>query len=374
MYSIIIASSDNTIYVNLFDEDNHLLECYPFAPNLDSDVGNIYVGIIKNKIKGVGGYFVDYGHKKNGFLSIKDGGNKLSIGQFLMVQIRKDSYEEKGAKLSTHIQIAGDYMVLIDDTSDMLFSSKLPEDSRTKSIKAMLKKIKREELGIIVRTLAYNTNNQLLKDELIALTQEYEKITKDFPFRPPYSKLYSRGKTWMDKVHEMNKRYDSKIILDADLEEEWSSLHNSITVNYVKNLFYQVDLEAKIKKGIQRKQWLSSGGSIIIDKTEAMTVIDVNSGKNARKSTERRNTLRINKEAAKASLKYIRLANISGIIIIDFIDMAEDDDREELIKYTQSLALQDFIKVTIHDITVLGLMEITRKRTEISLLDKLSKL
>lgn len=374
MNRIVVASQENSIYVCLFDDCDRLIECHPFSSKLESAVGNIYVGIVKNKIKGVGGYFVDYGHEKNGFLSIKDGGNHLSPGEFVMVQVRKDPYMDKGAKLSTHLQIPGHYMVLIDDTSDMLFSSKLPEDGRSKSIKAMLKKMKSEDFGIIVRTLAYNTDNQALKDELQSLMTIYNNMKHAFPYRSPYSKLYSAEKTWIDKVQDLYTRYESKVSMDESLKSQRDSLHNDITVNYIANIFQVMDVEEKINKGTQRKQWLSSGGSIIIDKTEAMTVIDVNSGKNARKSSERRNTLRINKEAAAASLQYIRLANVSGIIIIDFIDMVEDEDKEDLIEYTKALALEDPLKVTVHGLTLLGLMEITRKRTDINLMDKLAKL
>ncbi len=374
MNKIIVAGQENSIYVCLFDDSDRLIECHPFSSELESAVGNIYVGIVKNKIKGVGGYFVDYGHEKNGFLSIKDGGNHLSPGEFVMVQVRKDPYMDKGAKLSTHLQIPGDYMVLIDDTRDMLFSSKLPEDGRSKSIKAMLKKMKSEDLGLIVRTLAYNTDNQALKDELESLMTIYHNIKDTFPYRSPYSKLFSAEKTWTDKVQDLYIRYESRVSMDESLKSQWIGLHNDIIVDYAVNIFQVMDIDEKIRKGTHRKQWLSSGGSIIIDKTEAMTVIDVNSGKNTRKSSERRNTLRINKEAAEASLKYIRLANVSGIIIIDFIDMPENDDKEDLIDYTKALALEDPLKVTIHGMTLLGLMEITRKRTDISLMDKLAKL
>lgn len=372
MFTIAVAEYEQNIFCCLLDDNGRLLECHPFSETLKSEVGNIYVGVVKNKLKGVGGYFVDYGPEKNGFLPINEVKGHLSSGQHVIVQVKKDAYDAKGAKLTTRFQLTGDAFILLTDTQDMIFSSKLPQDQRTKSIRSMIKKEKPENIGCLVRTGAYHQANSDLISEWRRLLETYMAVEERSGYRSAYSLVYDASSSWQKKVQEMNLKNEAEIVIDKCLIESLDvSLHNNITVNN-QSVFLQFDLREKIRKGILRKQWLPSGGSIIIDKTEAMTVIDVNSGKNDRKTNERKNTLRINLEAATAISRYIRLANASGIIIVDFIDMKHQDDYDQLINKMENEVINDPVKVTVHGITSLGLMEITRKRMEINLSDKLA--
>ncbi|MBN2221742.1 MAG: ribonuclease E/G, partial [Vallitaleaceae bacterium] len=154
MNRIIVAKEKDTIYVCLFDPFQRMMECHPDRKSEESEVGKIYVGIVSNIIKGIGAYFIDYGKEKDGYLSFEDVSQPLSPGQFVTVQVSKDAYATKGAKLTTKISLAGEHLVFITDSDRIMFSKKLPEDEHTKELKRFLIQ-KANGYGLIVRTNAY---------------------------------------------------------------------------------------------------------------------------------------------------------------------------------------------------------------------------
>ena len=199
-------------------------------------------------------------------------------------------------------------------------------------------------------------------------------------YRPNHALIHSANKGWIKYIQNTNKSNLDNIFVESE-EDKLSmddylieiSLHNDITVNLKEDLFVSFDLENQLNKASRNKVWLPSGASIIIDRTEAMYVIDVNSDKNISKRNNQRNLLKINKEAAKEIAKQIRLRNLSGMILIDFIDLEYKDDETELLGYMERRLQEDPIRTIVHDITKLGIMELTRKRMESSLEDKLNK-
>lgn len=378
---LIVANNNNCKFICLLDEFDHMVECHPFSDATKSSVGNIYIGVVKKKVKGIGGYFVDYGEEKNGFLPITPSTNTFSPGQSIVVQIKKDAYGTKGAKLSTTLSISGNYFVLVNDTTEIHFSSKLPEDARTKGIKSIVAKYKNKEYGFIVRTNCYNAINSEFEQELNSLIETYNHIQDIKGYRPNYNMLYNNNNGWIKYVQDMNKA--NLLEIHVDCEEDKSiitsyltkiGLHNEITVNLIDKLFSIFDVSDKLNKSHLKNIWLASGGSIVIDKTEAMIIIDVNSGKNIKKINTHRNRLKINKEAAKEAMKQVRLRNLSGIILIDFIDMDIEDDNKTLLSYIKSISQTDPIRVVVHGLTRLGIMEITRKRLEPSLREQLKNI
>lgn len=378
MNSIVIANTEQFTYVTLIDELGKLIECHPYSGQQASVVGNIYVGVVKNKIKGIGGYFVDFGQEKNGFLPIGKSNNQLSPGQSVIIQVDKDAYGTKGAKLSTKLSFNGEYAVLVTDSCDIHFSAKLPEDARTKGLKSIFSNYKSEEFGFIVRTNAYEGSNEAITEEIESLIEDYKHMEAVKDFRPNHSLLHSANKGWIKYVQNMNKTGVEKILVDSkDDETEIKeylteiSLHNDITVELKADLFNLYDLDNKINKATRRKVWLPSGASLVIDRTEAMYVIDVNSDKNISKRNNQRNLLKINKEAAKEIAIQIRLRNLSGIILVDFIDLEYKEDEKELLSYMERRLAGDSIRTILHGLTTLGIMELTRKRLEPSLEDKL---
>jgi ribonuclease G len=378
MNSLIIVQQETFTYVCLFDELNKLIECHPYSESQSSIVGNIYIGVVKNKIKGIGGYFVEFGQDKNGFLPISKNNNQLSPGQSVIIQVDKDAYSTKGAKLTSSISFSGEYVVLVTDSTDIHFSSKLPEDARTKGLKSMIHKFKSDEYGFIVRTNAYDGVNSQITDEIEDLISKYNKLQDIKDYRPNYSCLLNANVGWLKYVQNMNKSNLSQIVVNSDANEEKissylkeASLHNNITVNKDVDIYNKLDIGNMLSKALRRKTWLPSGASIVIDRTEAMFVIDVNSDKNISKRNNQRNLIKINIEAAKEIAKQIRLRNLSGIILIDFIDLNFEEDRIKLIEALNNSLKDDPIRVINHGLTSLGIVELTRKRLEPCLEDKL---
>lgn len=378
MNSIIVAHTDEYTYVNLIDDFGKMIECHPYSVKSASIVGNIYIGVVKKKIKGIGGYFVDFGEEKNGFLPISKSNNQLSPGQSIIVQIDKDAYATKGAKLTTKLSFNGEYAVLVTDSCDIHFSSKLPEDARTKGLKSIFIDYKSDNYGFIVRTNAYDGSNDAIKDEVSELIESFNHMEAIKEYRPNYTLLHSANKGWIKYVQNMNKNDLESIVVENDEDEVLINdylneigLQNNITVTKKTEVYISYDLEDKIKKALRRKVWLPSGASIVIDRTEAMYVVDVNSDKNISKRNNQRNLLKINKEAAKETARQIRLRNLSGIILIDFIDLAYPEDEQILLDYMSNRLQDDSIRSVVHGMTKLGIMELTRKRLEPSLEDKL---
>lgn len=375
-----IVEKEDAVLVMLIDDWNHMIECHPYSKIEQSYVGNIYTGIVKNKIKGINGFFIDYGQEKDGFLPITSGNKQLSIGQTVLIQIEKDPYEQKGAKLTTDISFSGEFCVLVSDSNAIHFSSKLPEDMRTKELKVLFESYKNNTFGFIVRTNAYEADDALIKAEIDVLIEQYNRLLQTYPYRNAKTCLHNNNRGWLKLVQNMNKSMLSSFVVSTQVPYDEINeylaeigLHNIITVTHDANLFIREDVPNRIKKACTRKVWLNSGASIIIDRTEAMYVIDVNSNKNTSKQNHEKNILKINLEAAKEIIYQIRLRNLSGIILADFIDMSSSEDQKRLLDFLTQQATFDPIKTVIHGITSLGIVEITRKRLEKPLIEKLGE-
>ena len=385
MNELIISRREDIVYVALLDEFQKPVELKPYSLNQKGQVGAIYLGIVKKKIKGIRAYFVDFGDEKDGYLPFSEVDKPLNMGQTIMIQITKDRYHTKGAKLTTFLSFSGEYVVLVSDSEKIHFSSKLPEDEWTKQMKKNLTKLQKNSSinnwGIIVRTNAYMHDSQDILEETEGLLTNYERILKIEAFRPAKTCIYEPQSQWLKYVQNLNKSKLKRILVDykefiPHLQRylESVNLSDEIELEFVENsLYIRYDFAKIIHKALIKKVWLSSGASIIIDRTEAMYVIDVNSEKNTSKTNSYRNIFKINCEAAKEISRQIRLRNLSGIIIIDFIDMQEEQYKKKLIQYFQEHLKEDHIRTHIHGLTKLGLMELTRKRVEPCLEDLLKE-
>lgn len=385
MNELVISQGENAIYLALLDEFQRLIEIKPYSLKQTGMVGFIFLGIVRKKIKGIRAYFIDFGQEKDGYLPFNEVERPLSIGETVMVQITKDSYQTKGAKLTSYISLSGEYVVLVTDSTKIHFSSKLPEDAWTKEMKKELIQLQKtsglNKWGAIVRTNAYSIEPQKILDEVKTFLSTYERILKIQAYRPSKTCIFEPQSQWLKYVQNMNKSDIGQIHVDhketKDLLEDYLTsinLRDEIKVDFVEgDLFLRYDLGKKIHKALLRKVWLSSGASIIIDRTEAMVVIDVNSDKNVSKINSSRNIFKINCEAAKEISRQIRLRNLSGIIIIDFIDMNDDQHKKKLVRCLQEYLEDDHIRTHVHGMTRLGLMELTRKRVEPCLEDLLKE-
>ncbi len=381
MNKLYVTASGDIRFVMLTDASNKLIECHPFQDNLTSEVGNIYKGIVMKKLKGIQAYFVDYGNERQGYLPFDVAGGVLSPGQIVSVQVEKDAYGTKGAKLTTYLSFSGEYLVLISDSNRLMFSSKIPDDARKKELRKCLKFYTTKSTGFVVRTNSYDGDIESVKKEAQALVAKYEEFIQHLEHRPVKKCLYTQSellrvlqgtnKERIGSIHYDNPK-DGKVI-----EDYLQSIHREEAIQSVPSklsIFVALDFQEQIKKLRRRKVWLSSGASLIIDQTEAMYVIDVNSDKNTSKKNSEETIRKINEEAAYEIARQIRLRNLSGIIIVDFIDAATSKDKKMLIQLMEQACAEDPLRPIIHGMTALSLMELTRRRIEPSVDELLVKM
>lgn len=359
--------------------------------------GNIYCGVVKTILPGMQSAFVDIGEEKNAFIHIKDiipkannqTGNKEEIlkdykirdyiqqNMPILVQVKKDEEAQKGARISKHISITGRIAILLIGMNFITVSQKiedLQEKQRIKQIsEKALKKYLPQEYGLILRTAAVNKSEQEIEKDIEELISLWEKIKINYDeiLQNPEPKLIYKNyniiskfltsvlETDIDRVITNNEK------IYRSIEKYLKEINKAnIQLELKHNVMKMYDLEEKIEKTKQRKIWLRCGGFITIDKTEALTAIDVNSGKfiGNKKDSKENTIIKVNKEATCEIAKQLRLRNISGIIVIDYIDMEEDEDRQNIIKLLQSELKKDRSKTQVIGFTKLDLLEMTRKK------------
>lgn len=387
MKRIIIDEQDDITRVALVN-NSELIEIYYESKNDESFVGNIYIGRVTKVVPNLQGCFVDIGLKKNGYLyygksrTIVDDSkesNKPKVGDNILVQVEKDMVGSKGASLTKNISIAGKFMVLVlGDKGEIGVSKKISESSERNRIKNIITEIVPSEYiknnGILVRTNGKGKNEKEFADELNELLVLVKNINFSEYIKAP--SLILEMSVPIDRVIRdfYNNDIDefvvnSKKTYDNLVKRNEFQEHSVNLVYYEEKepVFSHYYIESQEKKALDKKVWLKSGGFLIIEETEACVVIDVNSGKSAGKGNMENTVKKINTEAGLEVAKQLRLRNLSGIIIVDFIDMAKNEDKEELTLLLQKAVKKDRIKTHIVGMTELGLMQITRKKTRQSL-------
>lgn len=350
--------------------------------------GNIYIGIIRNVLKGMQAAFVDIGTEKNAFIHLKDLLPKvdetkqqlpqdLDISQLvkpgdkILVQVKKDSNEKKGARVSTHINLPSKYIALMPNTDIITVSQKIEDEKERERLKKLAKEHLSEENGVIVRTSAENKTQEVIDD--IAKTEaKWNSIleTSVDPDKDESQLLYKSEdiveKILIDLVEKdlervvvnTKKLYDEMLkVLKSD--KQYSKIKLELTEK--DNIFDTYDIEKQIQKSLNRKIWLRCGGFITIDKTEALTAIDVNTGKYTGVKDAEKTIFRVNKEATIEIAKQLRLRDIGGVIIIDYIDMADEEDKNKIENLLKEELKKDRTKTQVEGWTKLDLMELTRK-------------
>ena len=350
--------------------------------------GNIYIGIIRNVLKGMQAAFVDIGTEKNAFIHLKDLLPKvdetkqqlpqdLDISQLvkpgdkILVQVKKDSNEKKGARVSTHINLPSKYIALMPNTDIITVSQKIEDEKERERLKKLAKEHLSEENGVIVRTSAENKTQEVIDD--IAKTEaKWNSIleTSVDPDKDESQLLYKSEdiveKILIDLVEKdlerivvnTKKLYDEMLkVLKSD--KQYSKI--KLELMEKDNIFDTYDIEKQIQKSLNRKIWLRCGGFITIDKTEALTAIDVNTGKYTGVKDAEKTIFRVNKEATIEIAKQLRLRDIGGVIIIDYIDMADEEDKNKIENLLKEELKKDRTKTQVEGWTKLDLMELTRK-------------
>lgn len=382
-------------------EEGKLVETYK-TDNMSEELeGNIYCGIVRNILPSMQSAFVDIGEGKNAFIYIKDimpilnneTGNKdetfneYSIKDLLkkntpiLVQVKKNRENQKGARVSKHIILTGRYVVLMPDADFITSSQKITDDKQSEKLKNTVKEILKKEApnekyAAIVRTVTENASNEDIEKDIKKLIKMWKNICKTYEEALENNnpqKIYDNSNIIIKIL--LGVIDNSNIEIFVENEELYNVVQNVtseickidekikilVEKNNINNLF---DLQSQIDKMNERKIWLKCGGFITIDKTEALTAIDVNSGKYVGgKTYKKADTIyKVNKEATIEIAKQIRLRNINGIIIVDYIDMENDAERNKIMELMQKETKKDRSKVQIVDFTKLDLLEITRKR------------
>lgn len=387
MITIIINSQKEKNQLALI-EDGKLTEYYEDEMEETRKEGNIYIGIVKDIVKGMQSAFVDIGCEKNSFIHLKDImpkidetkekiDNSIDItkvikpNQKLLVQVKKDSTEKKGARVSTHINLPGKYIALMPNTDIITVSQKIEDKKEQERLIKLVKENLSKGNGAVIRTSAKGKNEEIIKD-IKKVEEKWENIIKTSvdPSQQKPELLYKSE----DLVEKMlidlaDKKIDEIIVnseKDAKKMEQYKKeneeLKNTkIIIENTKDIFTKYDLEKQIEKMQNRKIWLNCGGFITIDKTEALTAIDVNTGKYTGTKDLEETIYKVNKEATIEIAKQIRLRDIGGIIIIDYIDMKNEENKKQIEDLLKEELKKDRSKTQVEGFTKLDLMELTRK-------------
>lgn len=369
-------------------EDGKIIEYYEEGEEDNKNEGNIYIGVVKDIVKGMQAAFVDIGIEKNSLIHLKDIlekkdekkekpnlnqdiSNVIKPNQKLLVQIKKDSNEKKGARISTHINLPGKYIVLMPNTDIITVSQKIENKEEQERLKKLVSENISKGNGAVIRTSAEGKEKEII-DDIKYVENKWEKIVKDSQNenqkvpRQLYKSEDIVEKMLMDLANKgiaqvtVNDSVDYNEISKIKSEnKEYKDL--PITVKSEESILDSYELEEQINKINNRKIWLKCGGFITIDKTEALTAIDVNTGKYTGNKTMEDTVFKVNREATVEIAKQLRLRDIGGIIIIDYIDMQEEKDKKEIENLLKEELKKDRSKTQIEGFTKLDLMEMTRK-------------
>lgn len=381
MKELVILGSEDKKVICLI-EDEELVEKYEEDENNKSIEGNIYIGKVQNVITGLQSAFVNIGEKRNAFIHVKDILPKADVaknekteekpinelikpGDPIIVEVKKEAVDKKGPRLSTHITLTNRFVVFMPNSNFITVSQKIEDNKERERLKEIVRKYLPEGSGAIIRTVAESKTEEELKKDILKTIEKWKGIQNISIDEIP-QKIYDKGGVLKKTIVDLVDNKLDKIVLN---DKKDLSLIKSILDEIDANVKIEIDNEIlkkyNLSKQIQElesnKVWLKNGGFITIDKTEALVAIDVNSGKFIGKKDVEETITKVNLEAAKEISKQLRLRDISGIIIIDFIDMQEEKNKQAVINEIIKNSKKDRSKVQVEEFTKLNLMEITRK-------------
>jgi ribonuclease E len=378
-------------------EGPELVQHYVTRAGARSMVGNVYLGRVQNVLPGMEAAFVDVGRGRNAVLYAGEVNwspedlegaprrieHVLKSGQSVLVQVTKDPIGGKGARLTAQISLPGRFLVLAPNSDVSGISRRLP-DAERRRLKPIIKSLKPDAHGVIVRTAAEGAPEEALADDLRRLLEEWQQIEKRAKKAKAPAVLYEEPELTV------------RVVRDLFTDEEYRELVTDsprifgLVTDYLRGVapevlskvrlhegplsaFEEFHIVEQIHKGLDRKVWLPSGGYLVIDRTEAMTVIDVNTGKSVGKSNLEETVVNTNLEAAREVARQLRLRDIGGMIVIDFIDMLLEQNKSKVIDAMKESLAQDKSRSQVFDISPLGLLEVTRKRVSGGLLEAFSE-
>lgn len=395
MYEIIVNKQENVKTIILL-ENKIVVEKYEESEENSKTEGNIYLGKVQNVLPGMQSAFIDIGEKKNTFIHLKDllpkvdtksaGAADFALerqnikqiikpGMPILVQVKKDSTNKKGARVSTHISLPGKYIVFMPNAEFVTVSQKIEDESEKERLTNIVKNLLPDGSGAIIRTSSENKDENTIKEDIQKLLEEWKTIetakdtVKEFPI------LLHKNDGILKKlfIDMIEKKIDKVIVNDSESYEdivealkEINNLSIKVELHNNQNLIEEYCLTSQMEKIQNRKVWLKCGGFITIDKTEALTAIDVNSGKYIGTKDLEQTVYTVNKEATKEIAKQLRLRDIGGIVVIDYIDMKLAENKKKIEELLAEELKNDRSKTQVIGFTKLNLLEMTRKHIGIN--------
>ncbi len=391
MQKYCIANIENRIVSFLIDADGRTVEIHCDTPDGPALLGNIYVGKVKNIAKNLQAAFVEIEPGLICYLPLEDlnaplftrkGTSKnLQQGDELVVQSSREAIKSKAPALTTNLSFQGKYVILEPGKTGIGVSKKLPEPERIRlrslggELMEELAEESTRDYGILLRTNAADASREEIRSELEALLLRYRKIRKTAPYRTCYSCLYQSPAMWLKRMTALRFRELEAIIIEEEelyeqaeryLEAEQPKISERL-IRYQDPLLplnKLYSMERRLEEALSERVWMKSGAYLVIQPTEALTVVDVNSGKNETGKQKEAAILKVNLEAARETARQLRLRNLSGIIIIDFINMEKEESQNQVMEELRRCLLPDPVQARAVDMTKLNLVEITRKKVE----------
>jgi|TARA_B110000196_G_scaffold306001_1_gene304166 ribonuclease G len=398
-------------------EDSTLVEVYVEKQDKARMVGNIYKGQVENVLPGMQAAFVDIGYDINAFLPFseienpayladidesdqkasrgKNGQHRnrkkyqdninvdLKSGQDIYVQVIKEAFAGKGPRVTTEIALPGRLLVLVPNAKYIGISKKIWDKYERRRLKKIVSSLKDKEMGVIVRTVAEGKSEESLKNDFSMLLDNWEKLESKSKRSKGTTLIYEDLETASSVIRDLFTPDISKILIDSKkmyrklqsyVEEVSPNMANRLEHYKEKQpLFESMGFESELDKLLRPKVWMKSGAYLIIEKTEAMVVVDVNSGRFVGKKNHEENSLKINIETCREVARQLRLRDLSGLVVIDFIDMKEESNRRKVYYELRKELKKDRAKVAVSPISEFGLLEMTRQRIRLSLLDSMSE-
>lgn len=389
MLEIIVSKKKESKQIALV-ENGKLIEIYEENNNDNKNEGNIYIGVVKDIIPGMQAAFLNIGTDKNSFIHLKDilpqedqknekPSKKVEQNikkvvkpnDKILVQVKKDSNAKKGARVSAHLSLVGRLTVLMPNTNIITISQKIENEDEKQRLLEIARGVLPENTGIVIRTAAYKRSKTEIENDINFLLAKWKKIKEDADKCESAPQLIYKNPGITEKlIIDLADEKIEKIIFDDKKEYEHISkmlkeygIENStkLELNEKSNIFDLYEIQKQKEKLEARKIWLNCGGFITIDQTEALTAIDVNTGKYMGSSSLEDTVYKVNYEATIEIAKQLRLRDIGGIIIIDYIDMQKQENKDKIEKLLKQELKNDRAKTQVEGFTRLDLMELTRK-------------
>ena len=380
-------------------EDGVVVEHYVARSEESSLIGNVYLGRVQNVLPSMEAAFVDIGRGRNAVLysgevdwdAAQESGvtgprkieSALKTGDSVLVQVTKDPVGHKGARLTSQISLPGRYLVYVPGGAMNGISRKLPDTERSR-LKAILKQVLPESAGVIVRTAAEGATEEQLTTDVQRLQAQWEILTAETEKAQAPALLHSEPDLLIKIIRDVFNEDFQKLVISGDHAKQTIEKYlqqvapdlitRMVSVDDGSDPFVDYRVNEGIQKALERKVWLPSGGSLVIDRTEAMTVVDVNTGKFVGSGGNLEETVtKNNLEAADEIVRQLRLRDIGGIIVIDFIDMVLESNRDMVLQRLMECLSRDRTKHQVAEVTSLGLVQMTRKKLGLGLLETFSE-